>query len=99
MAMRVFHRRACYFGRPLSSLTAADADKAALLAGIPKAPRDYAPTADAANVLRRRNQTLTLMAANGFLTPQRLAEVIRRPIPIIAARPAWLFMPRRPLAM
>ena len=36
-------------------------------------------------MLRRRNQTLTLMAANGFLTPQRLAEVIRRPIPIIAA--------------
>jgi penicillin-binding protein 1A len=76
-----------YFGRPLSSLTSADADKAALLAGIPKAPRDYAPTADAANVLRRRNRTLTLMAANGFLTPQRLAEVIRRPLPTIAARP------------
>ena len=35
-----------YFGRPLGSLTAADADTAALLAGIPKAPRDYAPTAD-----------------------------------------------------
>ena len=76
-----------YFGRPLGSLTAADADKAALLAGIPKAPRDYAPTAGAANVLRRRNQTLTLMAANGSLTPQRLAEVIRRPLPVIAVHP------------
>jgi len=77
-----------YFGRPLGSLTAADADTAALLAGIPKAPRDYAPTASAANVLPRRNQTLTLMAADGFLTAQRLAEMIRRPLPVIAVRPS-----------
>ena len=34
-----------YFGRPLSTFTADDADKAALLAGIAKSPRDYAPTA------------------------------------------------------
>src|SRR6185436_13866082 len=32
-----------YFGRPLSSFTAADADKAALLAGILRSPRDRAP--------------------------------------------------------
>jgi penicillin-binding protein 1A len=32
-----------YFGRPLSTFTAADADKAALLAGILKSPRDNAP--------------------------------------------------------
>ncbi len=70
-----------YFGRPLMSLTAADADAAALLAGIPKSPRDYAPTAEAANVLRRRNQTLTLMAANGFLTRDALAAAMRRPLP------------------
>ena len=35
-----------YFGRPLSTFTADDADKAALLAGIAKSPRDYAPTAN-----------------------------------------------------
>jgi len=76
-----------YFGRPLTSLTAGDADTAALLAGIPKSPRDYAPTlADGANVLRRRNQTLTLMAANGFLTRAALAETIRRPLPLVAVR-------------
>ena len=34
-----------YFGMPLTSMTAADADKAALLASIPKSPRDYAPNA------------------------------------------------------
>lgn len=76
-----------YFGRPLTSLTAKDADMAALLAGIPKSPRDYAPTwADGANVLRRRNQTLALMAADGFLTRDALARTIRRPLPVVAAR-------------
>ncbi|HEV8266760.1 MAG TPA: biosynthetic peptidoglycan transglycosylase, partial [Thermoanaerobaculia bacterium] len=35
-----------YFGVPLSSYTKEDADKAALLAGLAKAPEDYAPTPD-----------------------------------------------------
>ena len=34
-----------YFGRRLSTFTADDADKAAMLASIAKSPRDYAPTA------------------------------------------------------
>jgi penicillin-binding protein 1A len=34
-----------YFGRPLSTFTSDDADKAAILAGIAKSPRDYAPSA------------------------------------------------------
>ena len=34
-----------YFGRPLATFTVEDADKAALLAGIAKSPRDYAPSA------------------------------------------------------
>jgi penicillin-binding protein 1A len=51
-----------YFGRSLASFTIADADKAALLAGIAEAPRDYAPTAfDSFPIVRRRNQTLALM--------------------------------------
>src|SRR6202049_2777337 len=62
-----------YFGRSLSTFTADDADKAALLAGIAKSPRDYAPNAkDSANVLRRRNQTLTLMGANGFISREQM---------------------------
>lgn len=70
-----------YFGRPLSALTAADADSAALLAGIPKSPRDYAPSAaNAAGVLRRRNQTLRLMAGNGFLSPAGLDAALQRPV-------------------
>src|SRR6185503_7447807 len=58
-----------YFGKPLSTFTAEDADKAALLAGIAKSPREYAPTAgNAVATLRRRNQILALMAGQGFLS-------------------------------
>jgi penicillin-binding protein 1A len=71
-----------YFGRPLSSFTIDDADKAAMLAGIAKAPRDYAPTGpDAAAVLRRRNQTLALMAARGFISEGQRSEAAQRPAP------------------
>ena len=75
-----------YFGRSLATFTVDDADKAALLAAIAKSPRDYAPSArDADTVVRRRNQTLTLMQANGFLSPAatahakgRALETVRR---------------------
>lgn len=67
-----------YFSRKLSTLTSDDADKAALLAGIAKSPRAYAPTAaDPEPILRRRNQILALMAAQGFLSEaqRQIAEV------------------------
>jgi len=73
-----------YFGRPLSTFTAADADKAALLAGIAKSPRDYAPTAnDTGAVLRRRNQILALMAAQGFISHDQMGEAEQRPLPAV----------------
>ena len=53
-----------YFGRPLATFTADDADKAALLAGTAKSARYYAPNASQPQrVLQRRNQILALMAA------------------------------------
>lgn len=68
-----------YFGRPLATFTAEDADKAALLAGIAKSPRDYAPSArDAGMILRRRNQTLRLMRTNGFISQEMAAEARER---------------------
>lgn len=71
-----------YFGRALSTLTAEDADKAALLASIAKSPRDYAPTApNAGPILRRRNQTLALMAAEGFIPRDRMAAAGQQPLP------------------
>ena len=73
-----------YFGRRLSTFTLDDADKAALLAGIAKSPRDYAPSArDAGLVLRRRNQTLTLMRASGFISLEVTAQARGRTLQIV----------------
>jgi penicillin-binding protein 1A len=76
-----------YFNRPLAALTADDADQAALLAGIAKAPRTYAPNAkETRKVLRRRDQTLGLMAKNGFISRDKLSEAKQRPLQM-ALRP------------
>lgn len=73
-----------YFGRALTTFTIDDADKAALLAGIAKAPRYYAPsTLPLERVLRRRNQTLTLMAANGFISLEAVKFAEQGPIETI----------------
>lgn len=70
-----------YFGRALSSLTDADADKAALLAGIAKSPRDYAPSGhDVERILHRRNQILLLMAKHGSITALKAHAAIHQPI-------------------
>ena len=74
-----------YFGRPLSTFTVDDADKAALLAGIAKSPRDYAPTAsDSGLILRRRNQILALMAARGSLSRDQMRGAERRSLSAVA---------------
>lgn len=57
-----------YFGRPLSSYTPEDAGQAALLAGITKSPRDYAPVPGDPRPLRRRNAILGLMARHGAIS-------------------------------
>jgi membrane peptidoglycan carboxypeptidase len=72
-----------YFGRPLATFTVDDADKAALLAGIAKSPRYYAPSAkNTERVLRRRNQSLALMAANGFISQDRVRQAGKRPLSV-----------------
>ena len=76
-----------YFGRPLTTFTVDDADKAALLAGIAKSPRYYAPSANnTERVLRRRNQILALMAANGFISRDRVRGAEERPIQVAVRR-------------
>jgi len=76
-----------YFGRPLATFNVDDADKAALLAGIAKSPCTYAPSAkDTERVIRRRNQSLALMAANGFISQDRLKSAEKQPIQV-AVRP------------
>src|ERR1035437_2760328 len=74
-----------YFGRPLGMLTADDADKAALLAGTAKSARYYAPNAsETKRVLQRRNQTLALMAARGYISAELARRARQRPIEVVA---------------
>ncbi len=81
-----------YLGRRLASLTADDADQAALLAGVMKAPRDYAPTPrNLAPVLRRRNQILELMAAQGFISHDQMTAARARRLPAVVSRASTPF--------
>jgi penicillin-binding protein 1A len=74
-----------YFERPLASFTADDADKAALLAGIAKAPQFYAPSArDGERVLHRRNQILGLMVKRGSISRDNARAAAQRPILVAA---------------
>ncbi len=70
-----------YFGQPLAALTVDDADKAALLAGIAKSARYYAPTAtDSLRVLHRRNKILSRMVARGFLSIEIARQAQQKPL-------------------
>jgi len=81
-----------YFGRTLSTLTPDDADIAAVLAGIAKSPRDYAPAeSNAAGILRRRNQILVLMASQGFISREQMISARQRPLRAVAAHPVQPF--------
>jgi len=74
-----------YLGRPIDTFTVEDADKAALLAGIAKSPRIYAPSAKKTKrIFHRRNQILALMAVNGFISRDRVREAEQRPIQVVA---------------
>ena len=76
-----------YFGRRLGTMTAEDADKAALLAGTAKSARFYAPSAsEPKRVLQRRNQTLALMAARGFISAEQARRATGRPLEVVAPR-------------
>src|SRR6185295_12129391 len=54
-----------YFGKQAKDLTLGEA---ATLAGIPKAPSEYSPTANATKSKERRDLVLDLMAKNGFVS-------------------------------
>ena len=76
-----------YFGKPLSGYTQEDAGKAALLAGINKSPRDYAPVSGDPRPLRRRNEILALMVRNGYI-PEGLAKRCQaEPVRVAAQSP------------
>src|SRR5687767_719608 len=66
-----------YFGKQAKDLNIGEA---ALLAGIPKAPSDYSPTANAAKAKERRDLVLDLMAKHGFATQSEVDAAKANPI-------------------
>jgi penicillin-binding protein 1A len=66
-----------YFGKQAKDLTIGEA---ALLAGIPKAPSEYSPTANAAKARERRDLVLDLMARHGFATQAEVDAAKANPI-------------------
>ncbi|QOY90160.1 transglycosylase domain-containing protein [Paludibaculum fermentans] len=78
-----------YFGRPMSTFTIEDADKAALLAGTTKSARTYAPDSSQTERVRyRRDQILGLMEARALLTPDRARRARQKPIvTVVQAKP------------
>jgi penicillin-binding protein 1A len=76
-----------YFGKSLSSYTSRDAGKAALLAGISKSPRDYAPVAGDPEPLRRRNEILTQMASEGYISADVARRARAEPVRVVAVSP------------
>ncbi len=66
-----------YFGKHVKDLTLGEA---ALLAGIPKAPSDYSPTANPAKAKERRDLVLDLMAKNGFASQAETDAAKAKPI-------------------
>ncbi len=57
-----------YFGKPLKDITIAEA---AMLAGLPKAPSAYNPTANRKRATIRQLYIIDRMLENGFITPEQ----------------------------
>jgi penicillin-binding protein 2A len=65
-----------------------DAGNAALLVGITKSPRDYAPVTGDPRPLRRRNETLALMARNGYISEDLAKRCQAEPVVVVARKTA-----------
>src|SRR2546423_8486425 len=66
-----------YFGKQAKDLTI---EEAALLAGIPKAPGEYSPTANATKAKERRDLVLDQIAKAGFASPAEVDAAKAKPI-------------------
>ncbi len=76
-----------YFGKSLSSYTPEDGGQAALLAGIGKSPKLYAPVPGRAGPLRRRNEILALMVRNGRISADLAKRCQAEPVRVAPRRP------------
>src|SRR5690606_20500798 len=60
-----------YFGKPLKSISVAEA---AMLAGLPKAPSAYNPISNPKRARMRQLHIIDRMEVNQFITPQQAAQ-------------------------
>jgi penicillin-binding protein 1A len=68
-----------FFDKHASDLTLPEA---ATLAGLPQAPSQYNPFHNETAALQRRNDVLTQMADNGYITPAERDEAIAAPLDV-----------------
>ena len=73
-----------YFGKAPSDLTLTEA---AMLAGLPQAPTAYNPRRDTTKALARRNEVLTAMLDQGYITAAKCEEGIASPIELAPFSP------------
>jgi len=66
-----------YFGKNVEELTLAEC---AMLAALPKSPRNYSPRRNPEKALGRRNTVLKLMLRKGYVTRQAYDEAFQEPI-------------------
>ena len=66
-----------YFGKPLASVTVAEA---AMLAGLPQAPSAYNPVSNPKRATRRQQYIIDRMEANGFITEEQAEAARNEPL-------------------
>lgn len=69
-----------YFGKNVEDLTLAEA---ALLAGLPKNPRDYSPYRHPERALQRRNLVLSIMLKHGLINQADYANAKAAPLKLV----------------
>ncbi|HET7622796.1 MAG TPA: PBP1A family penicillin-binding protein [Gemmatimonadaceae bacterium] len=72
------------FGKSVADLTLAEG---AMLAALPKGPSSYTPRRDPERARRRRNLVLSLMADEGYITPERARAAEAKPL--VVAKNEW----------
>ncbi len=72
-----------YFSKPAKDL---DLTEAAMIAGLPQAPSEYNPFLDPKAALSRRNEVLTAMAEEDYITEQEARDASTRGLGIDAGK-------------
>ena len=76
-----------YFGKPLQSVSVAEA---AMLAGLPKAPSAYNPISNPKRARSRQLYIIERMQENGFITAEQAAEAKKENLKILTSCPSCL---------